>query len=74
MTLSRRVIAHGQIYNIPKKIDCTRCHNFTAAPGCDVELYENIINGFTTYEEDYKCVYTCTGCGYEQNVIVVLRE
>lgn len=74
MSYSRRVVANGKIYNVPKFIDCSRCGDTKAELGSDVELYENRIKGAVAYEEDYKCVYTCKGCGHENTVIVTLKE
>lgn len=74
MSYSRRVEAHGHIYNVPSSIECSRCGK-QAERGSEVERYPNMIKGSTiNYEEDYKCVYTCQKCGYENNVIVTLRE
>lgn len=70
---SRKVEAHGKIYNVPPTIECSRCGE-QAEKGSDVELYENRLKGAISYEEDYKCVYTCIKCGHENNVVVTLKE
>lgn len=72
VSYSKKIEADGEIYNVPRCIDCSVCGS-SSLLNSEVELSQNILST-KEQESDYKCTYQCYTCGHSDIAVVTLKK